>query len=164
MKEKVKELASEALSHITVRSRESGEEYYTVRTNAPFWVLQLVRHAHDGAMSPDDWRYKFIVDSLVSIESGDIAGDKLEPAHYTCSLTNWLASNRYRITFCNAARDEYGLNCNMFGLLQAGQMYELREVFHLVKGYLEDRVLGSMHQGNAKNQEVGTKKEQRNGD
>lgn len=140
--EKVKELAREALAHFEARG--SGKSFYILGDNAPFWVRQLVLYAHDE-LFPDDWRYKFIVQSLSSLESGDYDGSELAPSHYTCELTDWLASPTSRLAYCDAAREEYGLQCNLFGLLQAGQMYELREVFSLVKSYLEERALDNEH-------------------
>lgn len=140
MEEQLQALAREALSHFEMR----GSSYYVIGDDVPVWVRQLVLYAHDG-MLPDDWRYRFIFQSLADIESGDLDGEGLAPSCYTCELTDWLAAGTPRLAYCDAARREYGLECNMFGLLQAGQMYELREVFSLVRQFLEEVAMDAEH-------------------
>lgn len=142
MNDKIKELGAEALSHFEVRERY-GKRIVVLHGNAPFWVHQLVRHANDEWL--DDWRCSFVLKSLASIESGDIDGSELEPSIYTNQLTSWLASCAWRVAYCDAARKKYGLDCDTSGLLQAGQLCELREVHALVRQFLEDMVLGDEH-------------------
>lgn len=149
MNDKIKEMAAEALSHFETRER-CGERIVVLKDDAPSWVHQLVRHAHDD-MEPDDWRYLFILKSLSSLERGDFNGSELEPSFYHRSLTSWLTSDGRRVAYCDEAREEfglggdaaseeYGLDCDTLELIQVGQLLELREVFSLVKEYLEDRV------------------------
>lgn len=137
MNDKIKELAAEALSHFETRERY-GEEILVLKGDAPSWVHQLVRHAHDDMVS-DDWRYLFILKSLSSLERGDFVGSELEPSFYTRSLNSWLTSDGRRVAYCDEAREEFGLDCDTLEPIQVGQLLELREVFSLVKEYLEDR-------------------------
>lgn len=142
MEEQLQALAREALSHFEMRERSSGEKYISVKDDAPPWVSHLVRYAHDG-MLPDDWRYEFVMDSLNALCDGDFDGVSLTPSDYTNQLTNWLASDGYRISYCD---DAFGDGCiTTSSLLQAGQMYELREVHGLVRQFLEELALDDEH-------------------
>lgn len=143
MEDRVKALASEALSHFEVRERSSGEKFVGVKVGAPVWVSHLVRHAHDG-MLPDDWRYEFIGNSLTAIAHGDLEGVSLVPSDYTYQLANWLASDGYRISYCDDALLD-ACTATTFSLLQAGQLLEIREVHSLTREFLEELALDDEH-------------------
>lgn len=142
MEDMVKELAKEALSHFEMRERSSGEKYISVKADAPPWVSHLVRYAHDG-MLPDDWRYEFVMDSLNALCDGDFDGVSLIPSDYTYQLANWLASDGYRISYCDDAI--YDGITTAFSMLQSGQLLEIKEVHGLVRQFLEELAMDDEH-------------------
>jgi hypothetical protein len=140
--EEIRILAGEALSYFQHRRRHDGTEYWAVEEDAPEWVKNLVRAAHDkGEILPEDFRYLFIVESLEALAENPEEPDTiLAPDVYTSELLAWLnAYPSYRINIVDAAVSEFGWN-GLFEALQAGQFKEKQEVLALVQAFLEKKI------------------------
>lgn len=101
------------------RTRDNGETFYCLTDNAPEWMREAMRDAH-GDMLPDDTRYRMIRSAVYSLT--DYSPDDWEDClHemadslvdvYTADLTAWLASHIQRVSYCDEAASEYGLESN----------------------------------------------------
>ena len=138
----IQQLAAEAFAHMEKRPHDRGRDTWHVKDGAPEWMVDLCRAAHSaGDMLPDDWRYEFIADALIALENADDPDEpELEPSVYTGELTGWLASNVNRYGYCDEATEDYGPFKSLIGLLQAGQLREMEEVYRQVVDFLRDRL------------------------
>lgn len=137
MRDTIETLAGEMSGAFEGAVRPStGEEFRRLKDDAPEWMTDVCRQAHDkGEILPDDWRYRFIeeaVDALASHDSPDTARDSLEPDIYTSDLTGWLHSRNSRAWYLDEAAREYGQFRDGLQLLAAGQMREKEETFQQV--------------------------------
>src|SRR5690606_29296090 len=72
MPKTIQELAREAFEYFVLKERTDGEAFWTVKDNSPPWVRDMCFKAHDnGEVLPDDWRYRFIVESLETLSECD---------------------------------------------------------------------------------------------
>lgn len=129
--------AAEALSFFKPHPNPDHDTY-TLVSDAPAWVTDLVREAH-GEMLPDDWRYRFIADALYALADTDDPGDiEPEPDAYTSVLLAWASSNANRFNgYCDEALSELGREAGGFTQLVAfGQLLEREEVLDLVRDFL----------------------------
>ena len=127
------------------RTRDDGSVFWTTRDDAPEWVSDIVRDAHDGAF-PCDWRYDKISD--LAHELGQVSDpddiDATEWADraadvYTGDLIRWL-SIAGAVDAVDMAADEWGMDTR--GVLQsimAGQCYMLHEIASGVLYALRER-------------------------
>ena len=131
--------ATEALKWFEHKTRNDGQEFWSIKDGAPDWI-QPMAHAAHGDMMPDDWRYEFIVDMLREIENAsDLDDITVEPDIYNTELTRWLASHLDRIGYCDEAMAEMGDVKDTVTLLQWGQIREKEEVLSLLKEFLAER-------------------------
>lgn len=143
--------AREMYNAFETAKRASGEEYQRLKEDAPQWMKDVCREAHQdgsaGGMLPDDYRYAFIVECLGAIagaEDVDEAQDSLEADIYTSELTGWLHSHNARHGYCDDAIAEWGIEVkDTISLLQLGQLQEKREVFGLLVRALESVALAA---------------------
>jgi hypothetical protein len=128
--------AKEAFGYFEKVQRHSGTEFWRIKDGAPHWVKDLCFAAHgEGAMLPDDWRYVFIVEALISLDEGT----NLEPDIYTSDLCSWLGSNVNRVGYVDEACQERGSDPEgIVGKLQFGQLAEKQEVLDQVIVFLEE--------------------------
>jgi hypothetical protein len=93
-------------------------------------------------MMPDDYRYKFIENSLQYIADQDEDADDLdcpeiEADIYTSDLTKWLHSRNDRVYYLTEALEEYEIK-DGFQALQEAQLREREEVFYSVLNSLRE--------------------------
>jgi hypothetical protein len=133
------QLVCEALSYL----RRDEERGIVLRVNdAPEWFADLCRTAHNGMM-PDDWKYEFIQDALNALSDAD-EWDEVEPDvdslyPYTTDRLNWLASRLERTGYCDEALADGWAVDSTANLIAVGLSIELREVFGIVRAFLQDR-------------------------
>lgn len=134
-------LAAEVLAMFHQSTRTDGSKFWTYdHSDDRQWVQDICLEAH-GDMSPDDWRYAFIVESLDALSENDDPEDiNLEADIYVSELAKWLGSHGHRPGYCDEAMEEEGLSfTTTVDLMQAGQLRETREVFDSIRSSLEAR-------------------------
>jgi hypothetical protein len=135
-------MAKEARSCFKQHTRAEDDVIWTVDHDAaPEWVVDMIRDAH-GPMSPDDWRYAFIVEALDALEEcADPDEVDLEADIYTHELTAWLHSRADRTSYCDEyAQDFDAGNKGIVAILQGGQWMEKEEVLAAVRSALQSRL------------------------
>jgi len=143
--------AAEFAAAFETRKRDTGEEFTTLKDDAPEWMTETVHSAH-GDMLPDDWRYRMIgavadamgemlsYDADADLAEGGEALDGLVPV-YTADQLAWLASRNDRMGYCDEANEE----CNVTGAstmserIAAGIYLEYREIWDAVATSLQGR-------------------------
>lgn len=141
--EQMMKLAAECQSYLEEGTRPDGSKYIRQTRQAPKWFQDLCRKAH-GDLLPDDWRYKFIAESLTQLK--EYGGDReeacswIEADTYNSDLLDWLRSNVNRASFVDEARGEYGPGDGVIDEIARGQQLEKIAVFHLVADFLEAKV------------------------
>jgi hypothetical protein len=136
----LRELAGVAAGYFVRVAREDGSGHYTAtRDDAPEWVGEMVRDAHED-MLPGDYRYRAVEGALEAIRDADDdadledvlrewAGEAVDDSYR--GLLRWLDSYAgHRFGYCDEAR-ESGLVADDAGIvarLQAGQRVELEAV------------------------------------
>jgi len=131
MSKTVSELAREALEWFETDTRDNGEEFVKTKEGRPDWLENLIFTAH-GHMMADDYRYKFIENSLQYIadqdEDADLDCPEIEADIYTSDLTAWLNSRDDRLCYLTEALETFGMK-DGFSALQAAQIIEKEEVY-----------------------------------
>lgn len=141
MNKTVNELAKEALDWFVTDTRDNGEKFVKTKDGRPDWLENLIFTAHDN-MLPDDYRYKFIENSLQYIADQDEDADDLdcpeiEADSYTSELTKWLHSRNDRVYYLTEALEKYEIK-NGFWALQESQLCEREEVYFSVLNSLRE--------------------------
>jgi hypothetical protein len=136
-RERVQELAAEADTYLR---RDRTRDILLPADDAPPWFTDLCRHAH-GGMIPDDWKFEFTQDALGAIADGAdedrLDLDSLYP--HTADRLDWLASHLDRPGYCDEAAEEAGgPPADILTFVAWGMDRELRVVFDLVRGRLEE--------------------------
>ncbi len=121
--------------------RPDGGTMVRVRARSPEWVKVVVREAHQqGAMLPDDTRYRFLMALAPKIAEALEASDATEPQDldlesevdvYTSQLLAWLASHPERLGYVDQVLHEMGGLPRQMGLedvIRQAQYLELEEV------------------------------------
>ena len=115
--------------------RDDGTEYVKTIDERPEELTELIYKAH-GGMVPDDWRYKFIEESLDRIaeteDEDDLDCPELEPDIYTYDLLQWLVSRNDRYDYVDQATEEYGHGDSLIEDIMLGQIKEREEVYFSV--------------------------------
>lgn len=123
------------------KERDNKSEYWVIEKSEP-WITDVCREAHDnGNIFPDDFRYAFIVEALSAIcdhDDIDQARESIEADIYNNELTAWLASRLDRSSYCDQAKDEFGVNSDIIANLSFGQLLEKWEVFDQVYSALNN--------------------------
>jgi hypothetical protein len=140
MSKTVNELAKEALGWFITDTRDNGEKFVKTKEGRPDWLKNLIFTAH-GGMMPDDYRYKFIENSLqyISDQDEDVGLDcpEIEADIYTSDLTKWLHSRNDRVCYLTEALETFGIK-DGFAALQLAQLREREEVYHSVLSSLRE--------------------------
>ncbi len=142
-------LAAEMASWFESRTRANGDKFLALKDGHAEWMKQVCFEAHDsptvGTIMPDDYRYEMINECLDIIaectnedELEEARWNRLEAPSYNYELFEWLSSNIGRVEFCDAYADEMGERRDLIGQIIDGYTYELREVFDLVIGALNN--------------------------
>lgn len=153
----ISEIAGFAYDQFERKSRENGDDFYSVKDGAPDWITDLVHDAH-GSMLPDDWKYDAIHSVLGSIHDAgaETADDLQDTDHeiadglvdtYNADRVRWLASHLDRGAYCDEAAKEFGTDYDgdtvgIYDLIGAGQYMEAREivgeVINSLREYMEE--------------------------
>ncbi len=143
----IRSLAKIAAQSFETRTRDNGDEFYTITDGSPEWVRDLVYAAH-GDFLPDDYRYKlasdaceWIADSDDPYETGSEFADEAVDV-YTGRRLAWLASNLNRPGYCDEAAATFGAESpssfSIIDLIGFGQYQEASEVYGLVLNFLQN--------------------------
>jgi hypothetical protein len=138
----VQELAGQAYDWFTSDTRDNGDHFVMLKHDAPEWLHDLVRQAHQG-MFPDDWRYDEIQHACARIHDAsdvDSSINDIEPDIYNKARLNWLASHLDRVEYCNDAMREYGLQLDILQIIGMGQVLEREEIHNSVLQSLRDHL------------------------
>ena len=123
-------------------SRMPDGFFYVKNDDAPEWVVELVRDAHDD-MFPDDYVYSYIVESLEALAEEDDVQTALDRLNngvdtVTSRLLHWVSSHSFRMADANT----YGVDRADFNsideTLTGGQYYERGRIFHSVWSALQN--------------------------
>ena len=138
----IQTLAHAALNAMTQKTRGDDSKFFCFKDDAPEWMDDLSRKAHDNGNSfPDDWHYQFIFEALDALANQDDVDDarcSMEADIYTSDLTDWLGSQNSRYAYVDQAIEETGKGDSIIQDLQAGQLLEKLEVFDAVAGFLSE--------------------------
>ena len=120
----------------------NNEKIIVLPSDAPEWVQQLVRDAHDDEL-PNDWRFTKIYEIcwwLLDCESSDSAQENaMEAADalsfvYTGQILGWYAEQPSRLNYCDQYIEEFGANAtdSTALLLGAGQAYAIEKMIYKI--------------------------------
>lgn len=130
--------AEEFSKHFTkIVHQETKREFYVLDDTAPSTLKDMVRAAH-GDFFPDDFRYEVIYSALLALAEcrpdDDLEEVRVEVDIYSHELIQWLGSNLKRITYCDEAQSEFGLEmADVMNLITYGQQREKDEIVDLVR-------------------------------
>lgn len=120
---------------------------WTLTDDAPEWLTDAVREAHDGEL-PDDWRYETcrrICSELDERETFDV-DESNEIADtvtdiYNADLLRWLGGYLTRAEYCDRAAAEYGAPSDcLFTQIRTGQYLCIEEMVRvLIEAVAEHR-------------------------
>lgn len=105
----------------------NGHNSVTLSDDAPEWLLDAVREAHDDEL-PDNWRWERCDDIVEAYEDGEddpsvIAEDLVDS--YTSDLLSWLTVSR--LHWVDEAVAKYGFD-TAFSTLQSAQRLCLEQM------------------------------------
>lgn len=157
MNQMQKQVAAEWVKMFERRQTNDGDEIWTLRDGAAGgdWesghpLRAAIREAH-GDMLPDDYKYRFVVESLRAIvnHDGDIdeAREHIEADINHADLLKWLSSHIERAGYVDEYVDDYfglGQPDSIMQVIQCGQWLEKTEVFDIVARYVEDEAEARM--------------------
>ena len=136
-----KEVAELALKYLTTKKRPSGESFVTRTDDAPEWMVEIVRTAHEH-MLPDDYKYDYVWNALEAITQYDDPQDAesdIEADVYNADLLAWLQSHGERQGFVDEAVSEFGhSDMGLMGDIMIGQWHEKTTVFRSVLNSVEE--------------------------
>ncbi len=132
----VKELAQQAYDSLEWADRDDGTRYIRRTEDPPEWLEALCLTAH-GESFPDDYKYEYIYRALefIADEDEDAEYDP-EADAYNGKLCEWLKRSGSS-WYVDEAVAESGYPGSIFAAIQMGQAMERKEVYDLVKQFLE---------------------------
>lgn len=139
--------AAEIAAMFETKRRDSGEDFISLRGDAPDWAHDFIREAHGTDFLPDDYRYRWVMEALELIaeegEDEDLAQRFADGVDiYTANLLAWLSSNLQRVGYCDEAIREgmvgVGDDLNLVNIIMVGQASERYEIFTNVVSALEN--------------------------
>lgn len=110
----------------------------TLTDDAPEWLLDAVREAHDGE-APNEWRWSRCASLYHAISEGhDIHEDidSLVDIYYT-DLYCWLSDNPTRHDYCDEAIAEIGGD-TLVSIVIAGQHIALQRMAEILQAACEE--------------------------
>ena len=123
-------------------SRMPDGYFYIRKDDAPEWVVEIVREAHDnGDMFPDDYKYQFVVDALEALADSDDVDNARSIMHdgvdiTTSRLLHWVQSHGYRKAYADDHIQEFSPE-TLDDILMGAQYMERDEVFQIVLSAIE---------------------------
>ena len=135
-------IASKYISFFSKDQRMNGPFYWYPEASRPVELSSLITSAHGGMWPSDDYKHKFILDSLCLIaesnEGEEDVADGIEADPYIEDLLKWLSSNIARAEYVDNWMAEYQptlselLGFGLMAIIGFGQVEEKREVFSSV--------------------------------
>jgi hypothetical protein len=134
--QQIKERAIEARKYFVNAKKIDGSPLCYAIMDKPNWVLNIIREVNYNPL-PDNYKYKFVIDSLDLIikNEGELDGKYPEPDVCHDNLIDWLECDKERLQYCDNAMQVCELP-TMFSILQMGQLQEIMEVLEVVKSHL----------------------------
>lgn len=129
-------------------TREDGSTFYKLRDDAPEWMRDTVRAAHDAVDEmPDDAVYECCQDAAETLADVDcryiddiahgFADDQVSP--YNAARVAWLAEKPLiRGPLCDEAAEEYGQANDLFDRIGYGWYEWARRIFYAVAKGIND--------------------------
>lgn len=141
------------------RQRDDGAPFLCLADNAPDWMRDAVREAHDGEL-PNDYAYdmardavEFIAEALEGDDGREFIDDSADAAHdfaeaavsvYNADAVRWLADNLSRADYVARAVEEFGASLDadefgagIFGMLRAGMVAQALDAFAAIASAIE---------------------------
>lgn len=144
----IENIAEQFAGFFETRERDNGEEFVTLKDDAPEWATDIVREAH-GGMMPDDTRYKMIrecADDLTGRDPENWEEETHEIADnlvsvYNGDRLNWIFSHLNRAEYVDRARDEGLMSSenDLFEQFGIGQYCEYLEILDVLIRRLQER-------------------------
>lgn len=134
--------------YFKIDNRANGEAFVKLADDAPEWVLDAVREAHDGEF-PDDWRYEMCERIFDGWHDGDWNPDDDDSMYefadaavdiYNMARLQWLAGHLERAAYCDEAVAEYGWESigDTYGLIGVGQLFCIRQMVDTIARAIVD--------------------------
>jgi len=135
----VHELAEKYVGCFELKTRDNGDRFYCIADEKESKELtRLIQDAH-GDMFPDDYKYQYILDTLIAVseceteEQAEERQYEIEADVYTSDLLKWVSSNLTRSCYVDEALEEYGSAMStLFMALNYGQTRERCDVYSSV--------------------------------
>ena len=127
-------------------SRMPDGYFYIRKDDAPEWVVEIVREAHDNGdyftMLPDDYKYQFVVDALEALADSDDVDNARSIMHdgvdiTTSRLLHWVQSHGYRKVYADDHIQEFNPE-TLDAILMGAKYMERDEVFQIVLSAIEN--------------------------
>lgn len=129
------------MHYFETRTSHQGEKFTTLKDDAPEWLRDAVREAHDNEF-PNDWRYEMCLgiaeaiamcDEINEDTVYDLNLDSLVDV-YTSDLTRWLADDVNRLSLVDEVRESWGYDDSVstFNILQGAQLYAMEGMARII--------------------------------
>ena len=133
-------------NYFETRERLNGDRFVCLTDDAPEWLTDAVRKAHDGEF-PNDWRYRIcsaICDELDAETDDDRISDIADSLVdvYNYELITWAGEHVNRIGDVDEACREYGVadDAGIIDRISLGQYVTIRNMAEtLAAAYYEAR-------------------------
>ena len=141
-------LADTLAASFETRERQSGGTFHALKDNAPEWVRDAVKEAHQDRF-PCDWIYQQCDTIAGEIRQEIFHGDndphdigdyiEIEADIYTASLTAWLADHLDNLNYCNEWAQEFSTGkVELVAMISGGQWLAKREIADaIIQAYRE---------------------------
>ena len=147
--ESIREHATKMEACFVIDTRSDNSKFWKLREPSPIWMVELVRMVHrDGDhFFPDDYRYKFIVESLNAIGEAFHNDENMDDEYevedflpeevYTSKLLTWLSSHNDRTHYIDEAEEFLPDSRTFEQALMCAYRLEQMEVLNSVVANLE---------------------------
>ena len=139
------QLAAELYAALILKKRNSDcdDAFYSLVDNAPAWMLDAVRAAHDnGEELPNDWRYAFIQKAANTLaENHDWENLPYPEAEvFNHDLIKWLGEFPNAAWYCDQVAEDLPASAfpNLFTRISAGNAYANYETLEAVRTFIEN--------------------------
>ena len=135
------------MSYFTTKIRTDGSQYTTFADDAPQWVQNAVRQAHDDEL-PNDWR--FAVSALL-FDEHDTDNDSFSVTDWlldnvlvpsNVDLVKWLGEYISRSTYIDdylaGASNNLATSNDLFDVLRGAQSEAIRRMADVIFDYIEE--------------------------
>ncbi len=128
-------------SHFVIHTRADGETHTKLADDAPAWLEDAVREAHQGDL-PNDWVYAECRAAAEAFDAGDLAAAEDDCVHdhadarvevYTRELYQWAADQCLTHTFAAARLGAADLGATAEDQIKVIQYAAIRHVADVVR-------------------------------